>query len=45
MNKIVLSSIDGKITQSIDSTEKYAHGMSKDFVSEKEVIKCNSIIK
>ena len=31
--------------QSIDSTEAYAHGISKDLVSEKEEIKCNHIIK
>ena len=27
----------------IDSIETYAYGMSKDLVSEKEVIKCNNI--
>ena len=31
--------------QSIDSIETYAYGTSKDLVSEKEVIKCNNIIK
>ena len=31
--------------QSIDSTEDYAHGISKDLVREKEEIKCNNIIK
>ena len=31
--------------QSIDSIETYAYGMSKDLVSEKEVVKCNNIIK
>ena len=31
--------------QSIDSVETYAYGTSKDLVSEKEVIKCNNIIK
>ena len=31
--------------QSIDSTETYAYGTSKDLVSEKEQIKCNNIIK
>ena len=30
--------------QSIDSTETYAYGMSKDLVSKKEEIKCNSTI-
>ena len=31
--------------QSIDSTEKYAHGTSKDLVCKKEEVKCNNIIK
>ena len=31
--------------QSIDSTETYAYETSKDLVSEKELIKCNNIIK
>ena len=31
--------------QSIDSIETYAYGTSKDLVSEKEDIKCNSIKK
>ena len=31
--------------QSIDLTETYAYGTSKDLVSEKEEIECNSIIK
>ena len=31
--------------QSIDSIETYAHGTSKDLVSEKEEINCNNIIK
>ena len=31
--------------QSFDSIETYAFGMSKDVLSEKEGIKCNSIIK
>ena len=31
--------------QWIDSIETYAYGTSKDLVSEKEVIKCNNIIK
>ena len=29
--------------ESIDLIETYAYGMSKDLVSEKEVIKCNNI--
>ena len=31
--------------QSIDLIETYAYGTSKDLVSEKEEIKCNSITK
>ena len=31
--------------QSIDSIETYAYGISKDLVNEKEVIKCNNVIK
>ena len=31
--------------QSIDSTETYAYGTSKDLVSKKEKIKCNNTIK
>ena len=31
--------------QSIESTETYAYGTSKDLVSEKEDIKCSNIIK
>ena len=31
--------------KSLDSIETYAYGMSKDLVTEKEEIKCNSIIK
>ena len=31
--------------QSIDSIETQAYGMSKDLVSEKEVVKCDNIIK
>ena len=30
---------------SIDLTETYAYGISKDLVSEKEEIKCRNIIK
>ena len=45
INKIALSSNDDKRMQSIDSIETYAYGMSKDLVSEKEMIKCNNIIK
>ena len=31
--------------QSIDSTETYAYGISKDLVSKKEEIKCSNITK
>ena len=31
--------------QSVNSIETYAYGTSKDLVNEKEVIKCNNIIK
>ena len=31
--------------KSIDSIETYAYETTKDLVSEKEVIKCNNIIK
>ena len=31
--------------QSIDSTETYAYGMSKDLVCKKEKIKCDNNIK
>ena len=31
--------------QSIDTIETYAHGTSKDLVSDKGEIKCNNIIK
>ena len=45
IKKIALSFYDDKIIQSIDSTETYAHGTSKDLVFEKEETKCNYIIK
>ena len=45
INEIAVSSSDNKQMQSIDLIETYAYGMSKDLVSEKEVIKCNNIIK
>ena len=41
INKTGLSSNDNKWIQSIDSTETYAYGTSKDLVSEKEGINCN----
>ena len=45
INTRVLTSNDDKIMQSIDSIEKYLYGTSKDLVSEKEKVKCDSIIK
>ena len=45
INKIALSSNDNKRIQSIDSIETYASETSKDVVIEKEVIKCNNIMK
>ena len=43
--KISLSSNDDKRMKQIDSIETYAHGASKDLISEREEIKCNNIIK
>ena len=45
IKKTALSSNNYKKMQSVDLMETYAYGTSKDLVSEKEVIKCNSIIK
>ena len=45
INRIVLNSNDDKKKQSIDSTETYGYGTSKDLVSEKEEIEWNNIIK
>ena len=45
MNKIALSSNDEKRMQSIDLTEIYAYGTSKDLLTNKEEIKYNNIIK
>ena len=44
-NTTVLSSNDDKRIQSIDFVETYPYEMSKDLVSEREKIKCNSIMK
>ena len=41
---MALSANDDKIIQSIDSTEAYAYGTSKDLLCKKE-IKCNNIKK
>ena len=43
INKMVLSSNDDKIIQSIDTIEIFAYGMSKDLLCKKEEIKCNNI--
>ena len=45
INKTALSSNDDKRMESIDSIETYAYGTSKDQINEKEVIKCNNIVK
>ena len=42
--KIALSSNDEKRMQSIDLIKTHAYGARKDLLSEKEVIKCNTII-
>ena len=45
INTTVLSSNDDKRIQSIDFVETYPYRMSKDLISEREKIKCNSIMK
>ena len=45
INKIALSSNDDKRMQSIVSIDTYVHATRKDLVSEREMIKCNNIIK
>ena len=45
INKISLSSNDHKRMQSSDSVETYAYRARKGLVNEKEVFKCNNIIK
>ena len=45
INKIAFSSNDDKRMQSIDSTDTNAYETNKDLVSQKEMIKCNDIIK
>ena len=45
INKIALSSNDGKRIQSIDLLEAYVYGTSKDLVNGKGEIKSNNIIK
>ena len=45
INKIALSSDDGKRIQSIGSTKAYAYGTKKNLVSENEEIKCKNIMK
>ena len=44
-NKTPLSSDDDKRMQSIDSTDLYLYGTSKYLVGEKELTKCNNMIK
>ena len=44
INIIALSSSDDKKMQSIDWTEKYAYGATKDLVSQIEEVRCNNII-
>ena len=45
INNIALSLNDDKRMQSIDSIEKYAYVMRKYIVSEKEEIRCSTIMK
>ena len=45
IDKIAFSSNDDKRMQSIDSIETNAYETNKDLVSQKEIIKCNDIIK
>ena len=45
INKIALSSNDDKRMQSIDLTETYAYGMSKDVIYVKEKIKRYNIVQ
>ena len=45
INNIALDSNYDNRMESIDSIETYAYRMSKDLVSEKEVVKWNNIIK
>ena len=45
INKIRLSSNDDKRKKAIDSIETFTYRRSKDLVSDKEDIKCNSVIK
>ena len=42
INKIALSSNDGKIMQLIDPIETYAYRMNKNLVCQEEEIKCNN---
>ena len=45
INKIALSSNDDKRMQSIDLTETYAYGMSKDVICVKEKLKPYNIVQ
>ena len=44
ISKIALNANDYERMKSIYSVETYVFGLSKDLVSEKDEIKCNSII-
>ena len=45
INKIVLSSNDDKIMQTIDSIETYVYEINRNLVCKREEIKCYNIIK
>ena len=45
INKIALSSFDGKRMRSFDSRQTYAYGTSKDLICKIEKIKHNNIMK
>ena len=45
VNKIALGLNNNKRIQSVDSIETYAHGMSKDLICKKEIIKRICMIK
>ena len=45
IRKIALTSNDDRRMQSIDSIEKYAHGLSKDLIWKKEKIELINLIK
>ena len=45
INKIALSSFDGKRMRSFDSRQTYAYGTSKDLICKIEKMKHNNIMK